>query len=105
MLFGADGSRPASRSPGGSSWHLLAPDAEITRAHQAMWTHRKVAAEHGTAALTALLCEACKTEPDETVAVVLCGANTDLHTRPSADRTAVQRVHGPATQRPACIQL
>lgn len=64
---------------------VLVPDAEIARARQALWDHRRVAVEH--AAATAL---AALTAPDgavagggyrprdgERIAVVLCGANTD----------------------------
>ncbi|MEU5698518.1 threonine/serine dehydratase [Streptomyces aurantiacus] len=70
---------------------VLVSDAEIIRARQALWDHRKVAVEHGAAtALSAL------TSPDqhtpgratapgrsyrpsngEKVCIVLCGANTD----------------------------
>lgn len=75
---------------------VLVPDAEIVRARQALWDHRKVAVEHGAATALAAL-----TSPDqhvpgrglptrpattsrsyrpgggEKIAVVLCGANTD----------------------------
>ncbi|MGW0886118.1 threonine/serine dehydratase [Streptomyces sp. NPDC002671] len=85
---------------------VLVPDAEIIRARQALWDHRKVAVEYGAAAALAAL-----TSPDqhvfdrdlpfrpavasrsfrpgggEKVCVVLCGANTDpsdLVNRPTA---------------------
>lgn len=57
---------------------VLVPDEEILRARQMLWEHRKIAVEHGAAtALAALVCGAYKPGPDENVAVVLCGANTD----------------------------
>ncbi|MFD0149792.1 serine/threonine dehydratase [Streptomyces sp. NPDC055721] len=64
---------------------VLVPDAAIVRARQALWDDRRLAVEH--AAATALAAVAghepdvpgagYRTEPGETVCVVLCGANTD----------------------------
>ncbi|MGW1895114.1 threonine/serine dehydratase [Streptomyces sp. NPDC002004] len=78
---------------------VLVPDAEIVRARQALWDHRRIAVEHGAATALAAL-----TAPDhhapardlssrpgpvrdcyrpaggEKVCVVLCGANTDTRT-------------------------
>ncbi|WP_369394723.1 threonine/serine dehydratase [Streptomyces sp. CG1] len=75
---------------------VLVPDAEITRARQALWDHRKVAVEHGAATALAALTAPPDHVPDrdlpsrpavpsrsyrpgngERVCVVLCGANTD----------------------------
>ncbi|MFE9455044.1 threonine/serine dehydratase [Streptomyces sp. NPDC006739] len=75
---------------------VLVPDAEIIRARQALWDHRKVAVEHGAATALAALTSPDQHVPDrdlpsrpaapsrsyrpgngERVCVVLCGANTD----------------------------
>lgn len=57
---------------------LLVPDTEIVRARQALWDHRRIAVEHGAAcALSVLTSGVYVPEAGETVAVVLCGANTD----------------------------
>ncbi|MFE2584862.1 serine/threonine dehydratase [Streptomyces sp. NPDC059378] len=68
---------------------VLVPDAEIVRARQALWDHRKVAVEHGAATALAALTSAdqpgrtsapghgYRPGPGEKVCVVLCGANTD----------------------------
>ncbi|MGW2492339.1 threonine/serine dehydratase [Streptomyces sp. NPDC001606] len=75
---------------------VLVPDAEIIRARQALWDHRKVAVEHGAATALAALTSPDQHVPDrdlparpgavsrsyrpgngEKVCVVLCGANTD----------------------------
>ncbi|MFI9272194.1 threonine/serine dehydratase [Kitasatospora sp. NPDC052896] len=75
---------------------VLVPDAEIVRARQALWDHRRVAVEHGAAAALAALTAPPHHVPDrdlptrpaapsrgyrpgngEKVVVVLCGANTD----------------------------
>ncbi|GLF95240.1 threonine/serine dehydratase [Streptomyces yaizuensis] len=68
----------------------LVPDAEIIRARQALWDHRRVAVEHGAATALAALTSPHRHLPDhpdtasgyrpgngEQVCVVLCGANTD----------------------------
>lgn len=59
---------------------VLVPDESITQARAALWDHRRVAVEHGAAtALAGLLAPGgYKPRDGETVAVVLCGANTDL---------------------------
>ncbi|MFF3327627.1 threonine/serine dehydratase [Streptomyces sp. NPDC002889] len=78
-------------------YSVLVPDAEIVRARQVLWDHRRVAVEHGAstalAALTAkphhvadrdLPIRLAGTSRNylpgngEKVAVVLCGANTDV---------------------------
>ncbi|MDH6134728.1 threonine dehydratase [Kitasatospora sp. MAA4] len=57
---------------------LLVPDEAITSARQTLWDHRRIVVEHGGAtALAALLSGAYRPQPQERVAVVLCGANTD----------------------------
>ncbi|MGP3999427.1 threonine/serine dehydratase [Streptomyces sp. 8N706] len=57
---------------------LLVPDDTIVAARRALWEHRKLAVEHGTAAaLAALRSGAYEPAPGERIAVVLCGANTD----------------------------
>ena len=58
---------------------VLVPDEAIVAARKALWQDRRVAVEYGGAtALAALMCGAYKPSPGESVAVVLCGANTDL---------------------------
>ncbi|GAA1988492.1 threonine/serine dehydratase [Catenulispora subtropica] len=57
---------------------VLVSDEQIIAARKALWADRRVAVEHGAAtALAALLSGAYQPRPDERVAVVLCGANTD----------------------------
>jgi threonine dehydratase len=57
---------------------VLVGDDAIIAARQALWDHRRVVVEHGGAtALAAMMSGAYTPRPDETVAVVLCGANTD----------------------------
>jgi threonine dehydratase len=57
---------------------VLVDDAEIIRARQLLWDDRRIVVEHGAAtALAALTSGAYEPRPDERVAVVLCGANTD----------------------------
>jgi threonine dehydratase len=57
---------------------VLVEDEEITRARELLWRDRRVAVEHGAAtALAALTSGTYRPAADETVAVVLCGANTD----------------------------
>ncbi|MCQ4041077.1 threonine/serine dehydratase [Streptantibioticus rubrisoli] len=57
---------------------VLVPDAEIVRARQALWDHRRLAVEHGTAtALAGLMSGAYTPDDGEQVAIVLCGANTN----------------------------
>jgi threonine dehydratase len=65
-----------ARSPLVSS--VLVPDAEIVSARRALWHERRLAVESSAAAaLAALRCGAYSPAPDEHVAVVVCGANTD----------------------------
>ncbi|GGT64580.1 threonine/serine dehydratase [Streptomyces purpureus] len=72
---------------------VLVPDADIVRARQALWDHRRIAVEHGAATALAGLLAAGDPGPDralpsrgyrpgsgEKVCVVLCGANTDAGT-------------------------
>jgi threonine dehydratase len=57
---------------------VLVPDAEIVRARQALWDHRRLAVEHGTAtALAGLMSGAYTPDDGEQVAIILCGANTN----------------------------
>ncbi|MEU7133530.1 serine/threonine dehydratase [Streptomyces sp. NPDC046261] len=60
---------------------VLVPDSAIVRARQTLWDDRRLAVEHaGATALAALgtgADGAYVPAEDETVAVVLCGANTD----------------------------
>lgn len=60
---------------------VLVDDDDIVTARQYLWDTCRLAAEHGGAtALAALLAGAYQPEPGERIAVVLCGANTDLAT-------------------------
>ncbi|GAA3710302.1 threonine/serine dehydratase [Terrabacter ginsenosidimutans] len=57
---------------------LLVTDDEIVAARRLLWQRWRVVVEHGAAAaLAALTSGRYRPEPDETVVVVLCGANTD----------------------------
>lgn len=57
---------------------VLVTDEQIIAARQALWDHRRLVVEHAAAtALAALTSGAYDPAPGETVAVVLCGANTD----------------------------
>ncbi|MBY8885098.1 serine/threonine dehydratase [Streptomyces sp. PTM05] len=56
---------------------VLVPDAGIVRARQALWDQRRIAVEHAAATALAALRGAYAPAAGETVAVVLCGANTD----------------------------
>lgn len=57
---------------------VLVEDDAIIGARQALWDHRRLAVEHGAAtALAALTSGAYTPQPEESVVVVLCGANTD----------------------------
>ena len=57
---------------------LLVTDDEIVAARRLLWQGWRVVVEHGAAtALAALTSGRYRPEPDETVVVVLCGANTD----------------------------
>jgi threonine dehydratase len=57
---------------------VLVPDAEIVGARRVLWEHRRVLVEHGAAtALAALTSGAYRPADGESVAVVLCGGNTN----------------------------
>ncbi|QFG21661.1 threonine/serine dehydratase [Actinomadura sp. WMMB 499] len=57
---------------------VLVSDDAIVEARRAIWDGYRIAVEHGTAAaVAALRTGAYRPAPDERVAVVLCGANTD----------------------------
>ncbi|ASY33635.1 putative threonine dehydratase [Streptomyces sp. Tu6071] len=57
---------------------LTVPDEAIIRARRDLWDHHRLAVEHAAAtALSALTTSAYTPHPDERVAVILCGANTD----------------------------
>ena len=56
---------------------VLVSDDEIRRAQAVLWSELRVVAEPGgAAAFAALLCGHYKPQPDERVAVLVCGANT-----------------------------
>jgi threonine dehydratase len=60
---------------------VLVDDADIVAARQMLWDGYRLAVEHGGAtAFAALATGAYKPSDGECVAVVLCGANTDLAT-------------------------
>ena len=66
----------AVRAAGAPS--VLVTDADITAARQRLWDETRLVTESGGAtALAALTSGAYRPEPQERVAVVLCGANTD----------------------------
>lgn len=77
------GARRASRTAfelatGSNAVSVLVTDQAITGARQWLWDHCRVVVEPGgAAALAALTSGAYRPAPRETVAVVLCGANTD----------------------------
>lgn len=57
---------------------VLVTDAEIVAARSALWNDYRMVVEHGAAAAYAALTSgAYVPHPDERVAVILCGANTD----------------------------
>ncbi|MDW5327501.1 threonine/serine dehydratase [Plantactinospora sp. KLBMP9567] len=57
---------------------LLVSDAQIVQARRLLWSHYRVAVEHGTAAaMAALTSGAYRPVAGERLAVLLCGANTD----------------------------
>lgn len=57
---------------------VLVPDEAVVQARRALWEQHRIAVEHAAAtALAALTTGAYRPAPTETVAVVLCGANTD----------------------------
>jgi threonine dehydratase len=58
---------------------VLVDDADILAARRLLWDSYRLAVEHGTAAaLAALLTGAYQPRDGERIAVVLCGANTDV---------------------------
>ncbi|WP_461145654.1 serine/threonine dehydratase [Salinifilum aidingensis] len=58
---------------------VLVDDADITAARDLLWQQYRLVVEHGTAAaLAALLSSAYRPAEGERLAVVLCGANTDI---------------------------
>ncbi|MGK5628920.1 serine/threonine dehydratase [Streptomyces sp. URMC 123] len=66
----------AARQPHVTS--VTVDDGAVVAARRALWDHRRLAVEHAAAtALAALTTGAYTPAPDERVAVVLCGANTD----------------------------
>jgi len=65
---------------------VLVDDAAITAARAALWQDYRIVAEHGAAtAWAALTSGAWTPEPGRRVAVVVCGANTDVSTLLSLD--------------------
>jgi threonine dehydratase len=57
---------------------VLVEDDAIVAARERLWDEYRIPAEHGAAtAFAALTTGAYKPRPDENVAVVICGANTD----------------------------
>ncbi|MDA1361439.1 threonine/serine dehydratase [Glycomyces luteolus] len=57
---------------------VLVSDEEIVAARQSLWDRRRLVVEHGAAAaLAGVLSGRSAIDPAATVAVVLCGANTD----------------------------
>ncbi|WP_067681020.1 threonine/serine dehydratase [Nocardia miyunensis] len=66
---------------------LLVSDEAITAARTHLWDDRRLAVEHGGAtAMAALTSRAYIPDPDETVCVILCGANTGLADLDTPDR-------------------
>ena len=60
---------------------VLVADQDIVAARQALWQNYRIPAEHGAAAAYAgLLSGAYLPDPGERLAVIVCGANTDLST-------------------------
>ena len=57
---------------------VLVTDEDIVDARRALWEKHRIVVEHGAAAAYAALLSGAYTPSDgETVAVILCGANTD----------------------------
>jgi threonine dehydratase len=57
---------------------VLVSDGDIVASRSALWDGYRIVVEHGAAAAYAALASgAYVPRPDERVAVVLCGANTD----------------------------
>jgi threonine dehydratase len=58
---------------------VLVDDGEIIAPRTLLWQRQRLAVEHAAAAsLAVLLAGSYQPKEDERVAVVLCGANTDL---------------------------
>jgi threonine dehydratase len=58
---------------------LLVPDEAIIEARRRLWQDYRLVVEHGTAAAAApLLTGAYRPAKDERIAILICGANTDL---------------------------
>jgi threonine dehydratase len=58
---------------------VLVDDVDVVAARRALWEHHRLVVEHGAATVVAaLLSGAYVPDPDERVALVLCGANTAL---------------------------
>jgi threonine dehydratase len=71
---------------------VLAPDAAIERAQQALWNVLRVAAEPGgAAAFAALLSRGYQPERGERVGVLVCGGNTTAVNFTQSAATAVER--------------
>ena len=57
---------------------LLVSDDEIVAARRWLWQEARVVAEAGTAAAVAAYLSGCyEPAPDETLVILICGANTD----------------------------
>lgn len=60
---------------------VLVSDEAIIDARNELWQSYRIPAEHGAAAAFAAICSgAYRPSHDESIAVVICGANTDLRT-------------------------
>ena len=60
---------------------LLVSDHEIAMARSHLWEEYRIPSEYGAAtAMAALTSGTYRTGPDERVAVIICGANTDAAT-------------------------
>lgn len=58
---------------------VLVSDDAIVSARRLLWGHHRIVIEHGTAAaLAALISSAYRPAAGERIAILLCGANTDL---------------------------
>ncbi|GAB88759.1 serine/threonine dehydratase [Gordonia rhizosphera] len=60
---------------------VVVTDEQLTSARRYLWESFRILVEHGTAtAVAAVLAGVVRPEPDSTLCVVLCGANTSLRT-------------------------
>lgn len=57
---------------------VLISDDAIVSARRLLWEHHRIVIEHGTAAALALIFGAYRPVAGERIAILLCGANTDL---------------------------